>query len=56
VTYIWHKLLDLPPFSDEEPPPTQVTMIVQRSRALIEQIRSRKVQQEAEQPTETPGA
>lgn len=42
VTYIWHKLLDLPPFSDEEDrPPTQVTMIVQRSKKLIEQIRNR---------------
>jgi predicted PurR-regulated permease PerM len=42
VNYIWHKLLDLPPFPDSEPPPTHVTAILRRTQEFVQQIRDRK--------------
>jgi putative heme transporter len=42
TSYIWRKLLDLPPFPDEEPPPTQVSAIFRRSQEMMQQIRNRK--------------
>jgi len=54
VSYMWRKLLDLPPFPHEEPPPTQVTMWVRRSREMIEQIRNRGGKIDEPATAETP--
>jgi predicted PurR-regulated permease PerM len=41
VNYVWRKLLDLPPFPDKDPPPTQVTAVIKRTKELMRQIRNR---------------
>lgn len=42
VNYVWRKLLDLPPFPEQEPASTHISQVFLRTKAFMQQIRNRR--------------